>query len=217
MRKNGTRAQSGERKQKRKRKKKQVYRGGTPEPKTLPELGVTRKQSSKWQQLSDIPEQEFETEISRPGTKPTTEGLLAKRKQQEPVNPIDVKALQAWGRILDFERFCLLESDPTYLLNEMTEPMRENGTRARQGERKRKRKQSSHGARFEKQTVADLGLTYATNAGEAHRAPAESDMPQGHLRAASALWDSAHFLPTKVSNMPVLGRGVRESAQARGL
>ncbi len=61
MKQNGTRAQSGERKQ------KQMSDGATFEPKTLPELGVTRDQSSEWQQLADIPEQEFEAEVSKPG------------------------------------------------------------------------------------------------------------------------------------------------------
>ena len=40
--------------------------GTTSEPKTLPELGITRDQSSKWQQLADIPEPEFEAEVSKP-------------------------------------------------------------------------------------------------------------------------------------------------------
>ena len=47
MKEDGTRAQLGER--------KQMSCRSTSETKTLPELGITRDQSSKWQQLADIP------------------------------------------------------------------------------------------------------------------------------------------------------------------
>ena len=123
MTQNGTRARQGE------RKRKQTSDVARSEKKTVADLGLTYDQSSNWQQLADIPEQEFEDELSIPGTKPTTEGLLSKRKKKEPVKPIDVKALNTWGRIVDFERLGLLESDPKYLLNEMTEPMREDVAR----------------------------------------------------------------------------------------
>ena len=58
MRQNGTRARVGKRKWK--RKPKQMSDGATSKSKTLPDLGITRDQSSNWQQLADIPEQEFE-------------------------------------------------------------------------------------------------------------------------------------------------------------
>lgn len=43
--------------------------------KTLSEMGVTKDQSSKWQKLANIPEDEFEKAISLPGAKPSTNWL----------------------------------------------------------------------------------------------------------------------------------------------
>jgi hypothetical protein len=48
--------------------------GGTAQ--TLPELGITRKQSSQWQKLADVPPEEFEAAMTGPA-KPTTIGMLA--------------------------------------------------------------------------------------------------------------------------------------------
>ena len=51
----------------------------------LRDLGVTKDQSSKWEKLADIPEQEFEAELAKPGLKPTTEGLLMQRSKPKPL------------------------------------------------------------------------------------------------------------------------------------
>jgi len=93
---------------------------------TLRDLGLTCDQSSKWQQLADIPEKEFETELAKPGPKPTTEGMVAGRKPRAAEPQIDVNALQAWGRIKDFERCELLDQAPKTLLKAMTDPMRDD-------------------------------------------------------------------------------------------
>lgn len=106
------------------RGKKGVVRHDT-FPKTLGELGITRDQSSKWQQLAGIPEGEFEAELAKPGPKPSTSGILAQH-QQKTLPRIDPDALQAWGRIKDFERYHLLRRDPLWLLRGMTVPMKED-------------------------------------------------------------------------------------------
>ncbi len=94
------------------------------------ELGVTRDQSSKWQQLAAIPAEEFEAELSKPGPAPSTEGLINSRVlASHPVPRMDPDALRAWGQIKDFERAeprCLLDMDVADLVSGMTEPMRED-------------------------------------------------------------------------------------------
>ncbi len=88
-------------------------------PKTLEELGISRDQSSKWQKLAGVPEEEFEAALAGPG-KPSTSGIISDRPRQEPMDP---QALWVWGRLRDFERVGLLEKDPQAFLPEMTEPM----------------------------------------------------------------------------------------------
>jgi len=94
---------------------------------TLSDLGVTRDQSSQWQQLADIPEKEFEEEVRAPGPKPTTEGLLAKRQppvKKAPVPQMDPKVLDAWGWITNFKYHELAALEPAKLFPQMTDAMR---------------------------------------------------------------------------------------------
>ena len=48
--------------------------------------GITRDQSSKWQQLAEVPEHEFEAALHQPGIKPTTNRVL-NPAQGSPVRP----------------------------------------------------------------------------------------------------------------------------------
>jgi hypothetical protein len=45
----------------------------------LDDLGITYDESSKWQKLAAIPEEEFEGTVERPGSVPTTEGVIQHR------------------------------------------------------------------------------------------------------------------------------------------
>jgi hypothetical protein len=70
----------------------------------LPDLGITRDQSSQWQRLAEIPEREFEEEIKKSGGPPCTEGILNARTLKDlPPPQMNPKALWVWGRITDFE------------------------------------------------------------------------------------------------------------------
>ena len=69
-----------------------------------------------------MPDDDFEAELAKPG-RPTTEGVLSAGKTNgtPQMNP---DALQAWGRIKDFERYGLLDHELKSLVKDMTEPMR---------------------------------------------------------------------------------------------
>jgi hypothetical protein len=94
---------------------------------TLADLGVTRDQSSQWQKLAAIPEDEFERALSGPN-KPTTSGIIAAHAEPRQ-SPVDPRALWLWGRLLDFEREGLLDADPNALVATMLEHMQETTKR----------------------------------------------------------------------------------------
>jgi hypothetical protein len=53
---------------------------------TLTEIGISRDESSRWQQLADVPEDEFEQALAG-SDKPSTNGIIEQnRPRQEPMN-----------------------------------------------------------------------------------------------------------------------------------
>ena len=88
-------------------------------PKTLAEMGVTKDQSSKWQQLAKVPEKEFEAAINLPGSVPSANHLL-KKDAPEPVKRMNKDALWVWGRLRD------LQPHFRQPLSELKEDMTEN-------------------------------------------------------------------------------------------
>lgn len=75
---------------------------------TLSDMGITKNQSSTWQQLANVPEDEFEEAVSNPTTKPSTSGIIRHHRQrtnpESSVEPMDPDILWLWGRLQDFER-----------------------------------------------------------------------------------------------------------------
>src|SRR5262245_21064880 len=69
---------------------------------TLKDLGVTRDQSSQWQQLGDVPEEQFEEALHAPAKKASRKSILGKQKRER-TKTIDRDALWLWGRLRDFE------------------------------------------------------------------------------------------------------------------
>lgn len=100
---------------------------------TLSGIGITRDQSSKWQQLAAIPKAEFERAVTGSGPKPSTEGLVnaQKLKADPPAARMDPDALWFWGRLRDFERSDLFSRDPNDLIEAMTDSMRDDVSRIR--------------------------------------------------------------------------------------
>ena len=97
-------------------------------PETLSELGISRDQSSQWQRLAEVPEDEFE-EALRWDEKPTTAGILTRANGTPIAQAVDERALWLWGRLQDFERQGLLASDPQALTETMLPHMVETTQR----------------------------------------------------------------------------------------
>lgn len=106
---------------------------------TIPNLGISHTQSSRWQKLAAIPDADFEATWAQPDAKPSTSGMIAahqaksepesapviEMEREPPRKPVDPRALWLWGRLLDFEREGLLSADPNELVGTMIEHMRE--------------------------------------------------------------------------------------------
>ena len=83
---------------------------------TLSDYGITRSQSSRWQALANVPEEEFEAALVGE-EKPTMNGIIAK----PPTMPDT--SLWLWGRLRDFERDGLLDMNSDEATELMTDAM----------------------------------------------------------------------------------------------
>jgi hypothetical protein len=92
----------------------------------LSELGISRDQSSRWQKLAAIPDDDFERTFAGTGKKPSTAGIIAANSPppEKKVSPIDPRAVWLWGRLLDFERQNVLSADPAELFGTMIDHMK---------------------------------------------------------------------------------------------
>lgn len=86
----------------------------------LDEHGISQTQAKRFQQLADVPDDEFETALAAP-TKPSTTSIVNGSKPKQ--DPMDPRALWLWGRLRDFEREGILDATPDQLLTEMTDGM----------------------------------------------------------------------------------------------
>jgi hypothetical protein len=97
---------------------------------TLIDLGITRDQSSQWQRLAEIPTEEFEAALAKPGPKPSTEGMVnAKWLKENPTPRVPNDALWFWGTLRSFEDEGAFEKDPKILISRMLDTMQEDVAR----------------------------------------------------------------------------------------
>jgi hypothetical protein len=95
-------------------------------PRPLSDLGITRDQSSQWQKLGEVPDDQFEMALA--ADKPTTNGIITAAVPPV-ITPVSDQALWLWGRLRDFERHQLLLTAPTEVLATMTTGMLEDVTK----------------------------------------------------------------------------------------
>jgi hypothetical protein len=101
---------------------KEVQSIDTTAPKTINEMGISKDQSSSWQKLAAVPEQEFEEAINLPGTKPSANHIIKPKPDPEPIR-IDKDALWFWGLVCDLEREGRFERPIAELEAEWTDGM----------------------------------------------------------------------------------------------
>lgn len=90
--------------------------------KALDSAGLSTQSASRYQQLANVPEEQFERHLADPVRKPTTNGIL-RESRHEQQKPIDPQALRIWGICRDMERHDDLNASPSRVFNEMTETM----------------------------------------------------------------------------------------------
>ena len=88
---------------------------------TLKDIGISKDQSSKWQRLAQVPDDEFESALSDPDSKPSTASII--RKVNGSSNKMNPDALWIWGRLRDMEKRNLFNGDTDAIAGELTQAM----------------------------------------------------------------------------------------------
>ncbi len=87
---------------------------------TLADMNISYDQSSKWQQLAKVPEEEFERIVAMPGAKPSANTFI--KKKEEPLR-MDDDALWLWGELRRCRERNTFERDLNELVGHWTQAM----------------------------------------------------------------------------------------------
>lgn len=82
---------------------------------------ISDTQAKRWQNLSKVPDEEFESALADPKTKPSTSGLIKKKSGRG--GKMDDRALSLWGRLRDIEGLAIEPDSYSHLVGEMTQTM----------------------------------------------------------------------------------------------
>ena len=93
---------------------------------TLKSLGITKDQSSRWQKLADMSEDEFELAIGTKTSKPSTNGILKGAIPPSEKAVVSKDALRLWGRLSEFGSEEWLAKSPTEVMYTMTSEMKDD-------------------------------------------------------------------------------------------
>ena len=87
------------------------------QPPTLADMGMTKDQSSRWQKLGAVPDDEFEAAVAER----RVDQLAA--KPEKPTEPVNADVLWLWGRLREFRERGLLDQNRAKLTETATDHM----------------------------------------------------------------------------------------------